>query len=413
MSSPSQPPSGSEPQPAQPESAPDKSGIDTATDVEIQRRFNELRHELLDHRVKLADRWLAAMAVFLTFFGVVAVIVGYLSFQRFEDIETRAEGHMKTAGEHAEEAERLVNLIRGKYAELENLDAESIGKNLAAALREAENVQEDPTASPIDQAIAAAVQLQGQEKIEAAREMWRYIARVTEGVDRQLQAQAWFSVGYLHSEEDNWEAAIDAYDKALELKPDMLEAYNNRGNAKSRLSQHDSALADYNEAIRLRPNYAMAYNNRGNAKDDLGQHDEALADLNEAIRLRPDMAETYNNRGVVKRNLGQPDEALADYNEAIRLDPDHAMAYNNRGITKEALGQSEAALADYNEAIRLNPDYAEAYNNRGITKRKLGRLNEAREDYQRALALAQESGNEDLIAKVQHNLSNLDNDKAP
>ena len=169
MSSPSQQSSGSEPQPAQPEPAPDKSSLDAATDVEIQRRFNELRRELLDHRVKLADRWLAAMAGFLTFFGVVAVIVGYLSFQRFEAIETRAEGHMKTAREHAEEAERLVNRIRGQYAELENLDAERISKNLAAALREAENVQEDPTASPIDQAIAAAVQLQGQEKIEAAR----------------------------------------------------------------------------------------------------------------------------------------------------------------------------------------------------------------------------------------------------
>ena len=141
-----------------------------------------------------------------------------------------------------EEAERLVNLIRGKYAELENLDAESIGKNLAAALREAENVQEDPTASPIDQAIAAAVQLQGQAKIEAAIEMWRYIAHVAEGVDSQLQARAWFSVGYLHSEEDDWEAAIDAYDKALELKPDMVEAYNNLGNAKNGLGPTRSRL---------------------------------------------------------------------------------------------------------------------------------------------------------------------------
>ncbi len=86
MSSPSHPSSGSDPQPAQPEPAPDKSSLDAATDVEIQRRFNELRHELLDHRVKLADWWLTAAAIFLTFFGVVAVIVGYFSFQEFSDI---------------------------------------------------------------------------------------------------------------------------------------------------------------------------------------------------------------------------------------------------------------------------------------------------------------------------------------
>ena len=56
---------------------------------------------------------------------------------------------------------------------------------------------------------------------------------------------------------------------------------------------------------------------------------------------------------------------------------------------------------------------ASAYNNRGVTKKNLGRPNEAREDYQKALALAQESGDEDLIAKVQSNLSQLDKGEAP
>ena len=379
MSSPSQPSSGSEPQPAQPESAPDKNGIDAATDVEIQRRFNELRRELLDHRVKLADRWLTATAGFLTFFGLVALIIGYLGFQELSDIETKAEGHMKMAKEHAEESERLVNQIRVKHAELEKLDAESIGKNLPAALRAAEDVQEDPAAPLIDQAIAAAVQLQGREKIEAAMEMWRYIANVAEGVDRQLQARAWFSVGYLHGEEENWEAALDAYNEAIRLKPDYVVAYNNRGNAKDILGQYEAALADYNEAIRLNPDYAYAYNGRGIAKNNLGQHEAALADYNEAIRLKPDMAESYNNRSIVE----------------------------------SALGRYEAALADLDKAIRLKPKYANAYNNRGDAKRALGRLDEAREDYQKALALAQESGDEDVIAMVKRNLSRLDNDKAP
>ena len=89
-----------------------------------------------------------------------------------------------------------------------------------------------------------------------------------------------------------------------------------------------------------------------------------------------------------------------------------AEAYDTRGVAKAGLGQHEAALADYDEALRLKPDMAAAYNNRGNAKKNLGRLNEAREDYQKALALAQESGDEDLIAKVKRNLSQLDNDKA-
>lgn len=383
MSSPSHPSSDSEPQPAQPESARDKSGIDTATDVEIQRRFNELRRELLDHRVKLADRWLAAMAGFLTFFGVVAVIAGYLSFQEFRDIETEARQHMEVAEKHAMRAESVVKEIEATHDEaqalLKDMTAETVHNDPAKASEVVETVQQNPVASPIDRAIAAAISLQQQGAIEQAIEKWRSIANVAEGVDSQLQARAWFSSGYLYSEEDNWKAEIDAYDKALQLKPDMAEAYNNRGVAKKNLGQYKAALADYDKALELNPDMVEAYNNRGNVKNNLGQPEAALADLNEAIRLRPNYAIAYSSRGNVKYDRGQPDEALADYNEAIRLDP----------------------------------DFASAYNNRGFTKRKLGLLNEAREDYQKALTLAQKSGSEEFIAKVQRNLSQLDNDKAP
>ncbi len=308
MSSPSQPSSGSEPQPTRPEPAPDKSGRDAATDVEIQRHFNELRRELLDHRVKLADWWLTAIAGFLTFFTLVAVIVGYLSFQRFEDIETKAEGH-------AEEAGRIVEQIKGMHGDaqtlLKGMTAETVHNEPDKASEVVETVQQNPVASMIDRAVASAISLQRQGKGEKAIAKWRSIANVAEGVNSQLQARAWFSIGYLHREKSDWGAMIDAYD------------------------------------------------------------------------------------------------------EAIRLKPDYADAYYNRGVVKERLGQYEAALADLNQAIRLEPDDAEAYNNRGNVKIYLGNLNEAREDYQKALDLAQESGDDDLIIMVKHNLSQLDNDEAP
>ena len=367
----------------QPAPAPDKSGIDTATDVEIQRRFNELRRELLDHRLKLVDWWLAATALFLTLLGVVVVIAGYFSFQTFREIKTEARQNVATAKKHAEEAESLVEQIKSTREEaqslLKDINAETAHNDPDKASEVVETVQQSPAASPTDRAVAYAISLQQQGKAEEAIEKWRSIANVAEGVDSQLQARAWFSVGYLYSEEDNWKAVIDANTRAIRLKPDN----------------------------------AYAYNNRGNAKNYLGQYQAALVDLDEAIRLKPDNAYAYNNRGITKKGLDQHEEALVDLDEAIRLKPDMASAYYNRGITKEDLGQPEAALTDYDKALELEPNDAGVYNNRGITKRNLGRLNEAREDYQKALALAQESGNDALIAKVQRNLSRLDNDQAP
>ena len=370
---------------------PGSSG--SGTKVEDLRRFNEFRREILDYRAKTVDWWLETTAIFLMLLTIVVVIAGYLSFKRFREIEVEARENVKLSGEHAKEARDLVDEIKTRRDEAESLlkgfTAEAVHKEPDEAGRAAESVQENPTASPIDQAVADAVQLQQRGIIEKAIEKWSAVAVISEGSDKNLAARAWFSVGYL-CQEYNMGAlgiAIDAYDKAIRRKPDYADAYNNRGNAKDNLGRHEEAIADYDEAIRLKPDYAMAYNNRGNAKDNLGCHEEAVADHDEAIRLKPDYADAYNNRGVAKKNLGRHEEALADYDEAIRLKPDLVEAYNNRGNAKDGLGRHEEAVADYDEAIRLKPDYAMAYNNRGNAKDNLGCHEEALADYDEAIRL--------------------------
>ena len=59
------------------------------------------------------------------------------------------------------------------------------------------------------------------------------------------------------------EEALASYDKAIALKPDYAEAFNNRGIALRQLKRFDEALASYDKAIALKPDYADAFNNRG------------------------------------------------------------------------------------------------------------------------------------------------------
>ena len=85
----------------QPVAMPDSSDSADAAEVEILHRFNELGRELLDHRARTVDWWLAATAIFLTLFGIVAVVAGYLSFRRFREIETEARGNVESSRRHA------------------------------------------------------------------------------------------------------------------------------------------------------------------------------------------------------------------------------------------------------------------------------------------------------------------------
>ena len=381
--------------------------------------FSTPAAHFLNARARSVDWWLTATAIFLTLFGIVAVIAGYLSFKRFGEIEAEARQNVAVSRKHAEEAERLVGEIETSRDEaqvqLKELNAEAASQKPEEAARTVASVQRDPAASLIDRAVAAAVLLQQQGRIEGAIEKWRSIANVAGEEDRHLQAQAWFSIGHLRSQGErvDWEAVLDASARAIELNPDLAEAYNNRGAAKNKLGRYEAALADLNQAIRLRPDYAMAYTNRGGAKNRLGRYEAALADFDRAIELNPDLAEAYNNRGNAKNGLGRHEAALTDFDRAIELNPDLAEAYNNRGNAKNGLGRHEAALTDYDRAIELNPAYANAYSNRGGANMNLSRITEAREDFQKAIELAQESGNEKLIKAVQHTLSYLDNNEAP
>ena len=160
-----------------------------------------------------------------------------------------------------------------------------------------------------------------------------------------------------------YEEAITHYTKGIELKPDFLEAYNNRGNAYRKKGDFDDAIKDFDKAIQLKPDYAMAYNNRGLAYNSRGDFDRAIEDCSTAIQLKPDLVEAHNNRGIFYHKKGDFDRAIENYNKAIQLDPNYAIAYNNRGFAYNSRGDFDHAIENYNKAIQLDPNYTTAHQN--------------------------------------------------
>ena len=53
--------------------------------------------------------------------------------------------------------------------------------------------------------------------------------------------------------------ALEAYERALALKPDYAEALNNRGVALAALDRHGEALASYARALEHKPGYDFLY----------------------------------------------------------------------------------------------------------------------------------------------------------
>ncbi len=384
--------------------------VATNLEIEVQTRFNEIRSELLDERSSYIDLWLTVIGLFLGLFTVVVPIAAFMGFRRFREIEKEAKASAKSAATTAATAEHHLQEIKKKSDTatdlVKDIHAKSVAENPSEATQTVKNVQDDPSASLIDKAIANAISLQQQNKQEDAIEKWRAIAQITEGSDNALAARAWISVGFLISDEDV-ASKLSSYDRAIQLKPDMAVAYSNRGNVKHRLNRHADAIADFDKAIQLDPDRAEFYYNRGISKSNLERHEDAIVDYDKAIQLKPDYAVAYSNRGASKSDLRRHEDAIADYDKAIQLKPDMAAAYSNRGTAKRKLERHEDAIADFDKAIQLKPDYTKAYFNRGTSKSDLGFNIEAKLDFETTLELAQNSENVDLASQIEQILRNL------
>jgi tetratricopeptide (TPR) repeat protein len=177
------------------------------------------------------------------------------------------------------------------------------------------------------------------------------------------------------------------YRQALRLKPNYVEALNNRGITYDHKGQYDAAMADYDHAIQIDPTDADVFRNRASLHRRKGEYDLSIPDATEAIRLKPDYADAFVTRGLAHSLKFEYDLAIADFSHAIRLQPGDAIAFYDRGNEYNATDQYKLAVADYAEDIRLQPDDADGWNSRCWTRAIAGELVQALNDCDQSLIL--------------------------
>jgi len=154
---------------------------------------------------------------------------------------------------------------------------------------------------------------------------------------------------------------IDYFTKALQLNPDLVEAYEKRAIHYYYQWKFDKALQDYTNVIKLKPQATQAYLMRGLAYLKKGELVGAVADLSSAIELDPQMARAYGHRAEAYRLQGMADKALDDSTRAIHLRADGrttASAYQTRAKAHQQLGHLDLSEADFNKSFELDPRYA-------------------------------------------------------
>ncbi len=101
------------------------------------------------------------------------------------------------------------------------------------------------------------------------------------------------------------------------IREQACETANRRGSACIRNGEYDKAIAAFDEAIRLNPQDVEAYTGRAYAHAEKGEYDKAADNFTEAVRLGASHALSFLAQALVHFEKGQYDKAWADM-EAYR-----------------------------------------------------------------------------------------------
>jgi tetratricopeptide (TPR) repeat protein len=185
---------------------------------------------------------------------------------------------------------------------------------------------------------------------------------------------------------ENYDQAISAYDRVVELDPDYAQAYNSLGYlylAKGDLDRAKENLEKYRKMV---SDEANPYDSIGELEQARGDYQEALKYYQKALDMNPDLRFVLHHLGELYRIQGQYARAieflLAAAEKAVGAEAESdsrqylAYAYMRRGDLRQALTEAK-------RAVELNPKDPHAYFDLGLVHVAMNDLSAAMEDAQK------------------------------
>ena len=126
-----------------------------------------------------------------------------------------------------------------------------------------------------------------------------FVSRWNLDPDENPRAMAYYNTAVSLERQDLREQAVSYYRKALECKPDFVQAHVNLGVLLAREGEIDEAIAHDQEALRLRPNDSTAHCNLANILISRGNPDEAERHYRLALQIQPDLEQAQKGLASV------------------------------------------------------------------------------------------------------------------
>jgi len=163
--------------------------------------------------------------------------------------------------------------------------------------------------------------------------------------------------------------ALDYFEKAIALDPDLLDAYLRKGNCFHRLKRYTESIDCFDFVISRDPGYlnGIAFFNKGNSLKEIKRIDDAIECYQNAIKYqKKEDGDYYYNLGLCQYLSRKINSALENIEKSIQIKETWKNFYLKGIILKKNKKDYLEVINIFNKSIEINEDFCDNYYNKAI-----------------------------------------------
>ena len=136
----------------------------------------------------------------------------------------------------------------------------------------------------------------------------------------------WYNLGRFYADHGNSTGAIAAFDRAISIDPNFIEALNSKAYVLRDIGSYSQAIEVFNKVIEKDPKHKWAWNNIGYSLLQLGNFSESIGYIDKALEIDPEYQSALDNKATAMMKLGKLDVAIKIFQDILNKYPDDKYA---------------------------------------------------------------------------------------
>lgn len=170
------------------------------------------------------------------------------------------------------------------------------------------------------------------------------------------KGRPYVNLGFAYIESGQYDKALEATQKGIDLDPKFAGAYYNLGIIYQKMGDLDKAIAMAKKSLEIDPDLHAANSFLGTIYFENSQYEEAAKVFKRMLKAYPYLPDVHHLLGIVYAAQHHFDKAVAEFELEIRINPTHALAHLNLGqIYWYEFQNRQKAITHLKTALMLDP----------------------------------------------------------